>query len=349
MHSLPTLGSLRSFFIPLILSVIASLSCAPETNINDAVLIGPWQATGLNTGTGIESIDHGQIYIFRKDYTFSLYDPTRRGITADGRWQLSKSEKETMLILSWRGRTEFYSLLRNGDNLTFTRAGEAGMRPDITFYERYDAPSSQPSLLKRIVTWSPAPDGSGAWIFWIIAIAFFALLLYVRWLIVRDRNLTVLSRWHQLYENMTESSQETYRAMEEAIRKRNLPQVRLARINHHEGGIFSAKREYLRVKRKELIYDICAAPYGNGFFFSWWLCERPSSFWALVTLIPLIGIWLCNTLRPYTYYRMDTVAMFQDSVHSAVLEVVDDMTKAKGLRALTELERKPILKRLFEK
>jgi hypothetical protein len=41
---------------------------------------------------------------------------------------------------------------------------------------------------------------------------------------------------------------------------------------------------------------------------------------------------------------MDTALMFQESVHNAVLEVVDCITAAKGIRALTEAERKPILK-----
>jgi hypothetical protein len=37
--------------------------------------------------------------------------------------------------------------------------------------------------------------------------------------------------------------------------------------------------------------------------------------------------------------------MFQDAVHNAVLEVVDCITASKGVRALSEAERKPIMKR----
>ena len=34
--------------------------------------------------------------------------------------------------------------------------------------------------------------------------------------------------------------------------------------------IASAKREYLRMQRGKYAFDICAAPFGNGFFVSWW-------------------------------------------------------------------------------
>jgi hypothetical protein len=37
--------------------------------------------------------------------------------------------------------------------------------------------------------------------------------------------------------------------------------------------------------------------------------------------------------------------MFEKAVHNAVLEVVDRMTASKGIRALSESERKPIMKR----
>ena len=41
--------------------------------------------------------------------------------------------------------------------------------------------------------------------------------------------------------------------------------------------------------------------------------------------------------------------MFQGAVHSAMLEVIDEITNTKGLRALSEAERKPILTDLFKR
>jgi hypothetical protein len=61
--------------------------------------------------------------------------------------------------------------------------------------------------------------------------------------------------------------------------------------------------------------------------------------------MPLIGRIYEWIFAPTTYYSIDTALMFQEAVHNAVFEVVDCMTAAKGVRALSEAERKPILKK----
>jgi hypothetical protein len=64
--------------------------------------------------------------------------------------------------------------------------------------------------------------------------------------------------------------------------------------------------------------------------------------------IPVIGAIYDRFFHPRTYYKMDTALMFQESIRRAVLEVIDEMTKSKGLRALSESERKPIMNDLFK-
>lgn len=158
-----------------------------------------------------------------------------------------------------------------------------------------------------------------------------------------------LSHWHHSFENLQESPQKFYNSLVEAISQRNIPGIDISRIDYREGGVFSAKRLYLRVQRKEHIFDICAAPFGSGFFFSWWLGEKISLFWSLVILIPFFGIPMVTAFRPQTYFRHDTALMFQDSISSAVHEVIDGITKAKGLRSLSEPERKPIMSDFFKR
>ena len=155
--------------------------------------------------------------------------------------------------------------------------------------------------------------------------------------------------WHQSIQNLQESPQKFYNSLVSAISQRKLPDIDISRIDYREGGVFSAKRLYLRVQRKEHIFDICAAPFGSGFFFSWWRSEKISLFWDLVMIIPFLGIPLMTIFRPETYFRHDTGLMFQDSIASAVFEVIDGITKAKGLRPLTELERKPIQSDFFKR
>ncbi len=164
-----------------------------------------------------------------------------------------------------------------------------------------------------------------------------------------SKNQIIFSHWYNLVENMRQSTKQFYQCLDETISRRNLADTKTDRIDYHEGGFFSAKREYFRVQRKEHIFDICAAPYGNGFFVSWWLGEKPSPFWEFMLKIPLLGPLLFGVVRPNTYYKLDTALMFQTSIHQAVLEVLDQTTKTQGLRSLTELERKPILTDLLRR
>ena len=95
------------------------------------------------------------------------------------------------------------------------------------------------------------------------------------------------------------------------------------------------------------MYHICAAPFGSGFFLSSWLGAVESGFWAWLSDIPVLGVLARRFLKPATYYAIDTALMFQSVTHSAVLKVLDGLTTAKGLRALTEDERKPAMKDFF--
>ena len=158
----------------------------------------------------------------------------------------------------------------------------------------------------------------------------------------RPRAADIFSHWHHLIENFQASPMEFYSQVETALQKRQIPDLKISRVDWREGGLLSAKREYLRVRRKEFVFDICGAPFGTAFFFSWWLGELPSGFWALISLVPIAGPALFWAFRRQTYYRNDTAQMFQDLAHTAVLEVIDGMTSAKGLRVLSELDRKPI-------
>jgi hypothetical protein len=65
--------------------------------------------------------------------------------------------------------------------------------------------------------------------------------------------------------------------------------------------------------------------------------------------VPVIGTIYDRLFHPITYYKTDTALMFQESVRKAVNEVLDDIRTTKGLKTLTEDERKPILTNLFKR
>lgn len=212
---------------------------------------------------------------------------------------------------------------------------------------------------------------------------------------------SLISHWHYLADGFQTSSLDFYTAVEEALKAREVPNIAFHRVEFQESGIGSARRQYLRVMRGSTAFDICAAPYGKSFFFSWWLTRQqvlppwlllgifllgaPILFVVLFALarqsclltfliaigipvgllvlgilmregripgedevlaVPFIG-WLYETIfAPNTYYRLDTALMFQESLRRAVNDVIDDLLKGQGLRALSSDEQRPTVKAL---
>jgi len=204
----------------------------------------------------------------------------------------------------------------------------------------------------------------------------------------------VLSHWYKLIDGLQASTGDLYARIEKGLEPRQIPDAKASRVAWQEAGTFSASREYLRMQRGKHVMDICGAPFGNGFFISWWLAEaRPSAvlptvgalgvimffmyefgWYGLIALlavfvgigafistapeeewvsyllvVPVLGALWERFFTPATYYRIDTALMFQTAVHAEVLAVIDGMTTAKGIRALSEDERKPILRDFFKR
>jgi len=158
---------------------------------------------------------------------------------------------------------------------------------------------------------------------------------------------TIISHWNHRANQIQLSPNEFYRVVEERLAKEGLEKVKTTRVNMSEGGIFSSKREYLQVRRGDHIFHICAAPFGQGFFVSWWLGSVEKGFWAWMAKIPLIGRLFTGLFKPLTYYRVDSALMFQSVTHAAITEALDSLLSQKGLKALSEGDRKPIMRDFF--
>jgi hypothetical protein len=242
-------------------------------------------------------------------------------------------------------------------------------------------------------------------------------------IVARAHHENVVAHWHKLIENFETSPKDFYGTLEKSLFHRRIPGLAVSRVRWSESGLLSPDREYLRVTGDFHCYDICAAPFGTGYFFSSWLTQLMPQWlivwvaafvvaidalsrilgqaykyelfavfrsisgnlvlmtvlnflssdymmllygfvllmWLVALLarakqfaperamlaIPLVGALYGKLFAPQTYYRIDTMLMFQSAVHSALLEVIDRQTSDKGLRALTEVERKPIFHRLL--
>lgn len=111
---------------------------------------------------------------------------------------------------------------------------------------------------------------------------------------MRDEN--IISHWHLLVDNFNMSSMDFYESVEGALRERAVPDLELSRVTHFESGIGSPQREYLRIYRRGLAFDVCAAPFGRGFFFSWWLVRTPGTAGGIALVGWLVASFLLGQI-----------------------------------------------------
>jgi hypothetical protein len=157
------------------------------------------------------------------------------------------------------------------------------------------------------------------------------------------------SRWNTLIDNFNFSTKEFYKLLKEELENQGIKRIKMEQVSLKEGNALSSRRAYLRITWKDYQYDICGAPFGNGFFISWWLLYKNSFGQILISKIPFVGGWLAKKLYPVTYYKIDTASMFMSYAQAAVLKVIDDITKSQGIRLLSEQERKPTLQDIFKR
>ena len=60
--------------------------------------------------------------------------------------------------------------------------------------------------------------------------------------------------------------------------------------------MLSQKREYLRMTRERLVFDICAAPFGTAFFFSCRFAQIPAVIRLWQLLIVIVGVFMVTML-----------------------------------------------------
>ncbi len=165
----------------------------------------------------------------------------------------------------------------------------------------------------------------------------------------KGTDIEIFSHWSTRLEGLTFTPSEFYKLLQQAVEDKQPDHTKISTFDWKEGSILSAKRIYLRVKRREHVFDVCFAPFGAGTFVSWWLGETQTFLLRFLSTIPFIGPMIISFIRPMTYFRIDSAHMFQSLVHSAVLEVIDSITTEKGLRKLTADERKPEMKDFFSR
>jgi hypothetical protein len=117
----------------------------------------------------------------------------------------------------------------------------------------------------------------------------------------------VIDHWYALVPGFNSSTKEFYEAVEKELKERQVPGLEIFHVDFAEGGALSNKREYLRMTRERLVFDICAAPFGTAYFFSCRFAEIPTvvklwefllllfglcavAFWGLIVFVKIFGV-----------------------------------------------------------
>ncbi len=111
----------------------------------------------------------------------------------------------------------------------------------------------------------------------------------------RRKKAEVHQHWYVPLLDFRISTQEFYSAVEKELAERQVPNLEIARVDFAEGSVLSAKRQYLRLRRERLVFDICSAPFGTSWFFSLRgaVIPRTLRLWEfIVILLGLLGLFL---------------------------------------------------------
>ena len=172
------------------------------------------------------------------------------------------------------------------------------------------------------------------------------LLLFIVYLL--SNRTQRLGNWAHLFGHMVYDPEEFYRQVVAFLEEHQVPNFKNRTVIIPQGGPLSPQRMYLEVSRGDYVFHICAAPWGTDFFFSWWLNAPISNFFIFASKIPIIGGLILSAYEHQAYYKLDTDTMFRTSVQQAVLQAIDQVTEAKGIRSLSESERRPDLRSLLK-
>ena len=109
----------------------------------------------------------------------------------------------------------------------------------------------------------------------------------------------VIEHWYSLIAAESFSAQEIYAHIEKEITAQKVPGLTISHIDLAEGGLLSDKREYLRMKRERLIFDVCAAPVGVNYFFSYRYYVEPVvvQLWEILAVLTALGLLFVGSVK----------------------------------------------------
>ena len=102
----------------------------------------------------------------------------------------------------------------------------------------------------------------------------------------------IIEHWYTLVSGMHFPVSDFYIAVSEELKAHQLPGLVIKTVSIAEGGPLSDNRLYLRMKRERLYFDVCAAPFGLNFFFSYRFYYNPPviTLWDIAAILDLVVV-----------------------------------------------------------
>lgn len=205
-------------------------------------------------------------------------------------------------------------------------------------------------MLLYVIPYDQIPVPMG--IFEILAMLLkpFLFLVFILFIISIFRSQReLLNRWNVLIHGLHYSSKDYYQKLENILKKENVTGLEITTKNISTGGILSSKRLYAHISYDGFVYEVCAAPFGNSFFVSYWMSGADSKLKNALARIPLLGKRIVNIFYPETYYRADTSAMFHTLLHETIIALTDEIAEEHNAERLSDNQKIPVMKDIFKR
>lgn len=140
--------------------------------------------------------------------------------------------------------------------------------------------------------------------------------------IFKPKQPVVLKWWYVVQLVFEASTEEFYSAIEHDLAARELQGLELSRVEYAEGGLLSAQRVYLRMKRERLLFDVCSAPFGTSWLFSCRFSEFPITIrpWEVVALVLALGAFWFSYVELFGFLTGNV--MFAGTVVGMILAML---------------------------
>lgn len=91
--------------------------------------------------------------------------------------------------------------------------------------------------------------------------------------------------------DFTSEAEKFYVEVQDELLKWEVPELTMERIHFRDGGLLSQRREYLRIQRETLVFDIVSAKFGKCWWFSSRSAVLPRSlkWWEVIVFLGLMA------------------------------------------------------------